>query len=565
MTLGPTAKRLLLFGAVVSLGWVVPGSARSVAGDGAPGDDLRSRLGGFVEHPVDSAGGEALRVPQEVAAFYRARGAAPAWFDADGTPSLEVAALLDMVKGATRDGLVPSDYHAEVLDRLAADSGSPDRAAALELLLTDAFLSLADHLAAGKLSPQSVDPAWAVKRKRSDTKKLLAAALKARTIKETLEGQGPTDARYRSLKSALEAYRALQEKGPFPPVAAGKPLKMNSRGERVVQLRQRLARENYPLVSPTWTRFDDNLESAVKLFQTLHGLEPNGVVGSSTLAELNVPIETRLRQIEINLERLRWAPRELGERYILVDTAAFSLQFYDGGQPTVSMRVIVGADKNRTPIFDARMKSVVINPSWAIPKKIATQELLPKLRANTVKKGRLKVYNLANGRMQELDARAIDWTRVESEKFPYLVEESNHAANPLGSIKFVFPNDFAVYLHGTPDKRLFARERRTLSHGCVRVEDPVALASAILRGSRWTETEIQGAIDEGTQVLLPIPEPVTVHLWYRTAWVDDDGRVQFRKDIYGWDDKTWNALGREKSVTWHGPILSPYAYPSATK
>lgn len=554
----------ILIGA--SLFLVSISEARKVAGEGGQDDNLRSRLAGFAEHPVDAAAGEALRIPVEVGAFYRARAGAPAWLDAEGSPSVEVAVLIDLVRAAGRDGLAPSDYHAEALDRLAADTASPDRAAALELLLTDAFLSLADHLSSGRLTPSAVDPAWAVKRKRLDVKKQLTTALRGKALRETLEALTPTDNRYKNLKAALEAYRALQERGPFPTVAAGAKLRVGSRGDRVIALRSRLARENYPLASATSKLFDESLEAAVKLFQTVHGLEPNGVVGASTLAELNLPLETRLRQIEINLERLRWLPRDLGDRYILVDVAGFSLTVFDNGQPQTTMRVIVGADKNRTPILDAKVRSVVINPSWAVPSRIARQELLPRLKANpgSAKNRQLKIYNLSRGRMQELDVRDVDWSRVMEDKFHYMVEEKNHSGNPLGSIKFVFPNEFSVYLHGTPDKKLFAREKRTLSHGCVRVEDPIALAGVLLRGNpRWGENEIQEAIDIGTQVLVPLPQPIPVHLWYRTAWVDEEGRVQFRGDIYGWDDKVAAAIGRGAGVGWRGPVPFPLLVPGA--
>lgn len=324
--------------------------------------------------------------------------------------------------------------------------------------------------------------------------------------------------RYERLEEALERYRRVAGRDEPEPVPPGPALKPGSKGERVVALRERLAavadaEGASPLIEPEIPEvFDFSLEMAVRDFQERHGLAPDGIAGASTLAEVNRTAEEQIRKLEVNLERWRRLPPDFfGERHILVNIPAFRLDAMEGGRSVLDMKVIVGRSDTRTPVLSSAIEDVVLNPSWYVPKSIASKELWPKGRSYLRRNG---FEVLPDGRLRQKPG----------------------PNNSLGQAKFRFPNRFGVYLHDTSTPSLFDRAVRALSHGCVRVERPEELAAWVLRDApEWNEEAIQDALDSGREQMARLPEPIPVHIVYWTAWVDDAGTLRFGPDVYDQD------------------------------
>ncbi|MBU1708066.1 L,D-transpeptidase family protein, partial [bacterium] len=291
--------------------------------------------------------------------------------------------------------------------------------------------------------------------------------------------------------------------------------------------------------------FDDSLEQAVHKFQRRNGLEDDGVVGPATLEALNVPVEERVHQIEVNLERWRWLPQELGRRHILINVANFELDVNEDNQPVMTMRVVVGRDYRRTPVFTDQMTYLVFSPYWNVPTNIAVQDIVPKIRENSdyLTNQNIKVFRGWGVEAKAIDPQTIDWSRITEQNFNYRLRQEPGPLNALGRVKFMFPNKFNVYLHDTPARELFAKTERAFSSGCIRIEKPIELAEYLLRSDpKWTREKIFAVIDKHIEQTVRLPEPLPVHLLYWTAWANEDGSVQFRKDIYSRDKKLYEAL-----------------------
>ena len=316
----------------------------------------------------------------------------------------------------------------------------------------------------------------------------------------------------------------------------------------MVQLRERLA------VTGEWSggpgsgeTFDEALVEAVKRFQRRHGLETDGIVGAGTLAELNVPVERRIRTIEMNLERWRWVDHDLGERYLLVDIAGFTLESVREREIVLEMPVIVGKHHHETPVFHDRIKYLEFNPYWNITPSIARHEMLPKLRQDPgyLDARDIRLFSGWGADARPLDPRAIDWSRVSGQQIArYKLRQEPGPKNALGTVKFMFPNKYSVYLHDTPNHRLFDASERAFSHGCVRVSDPLTLALHVLEGKdpAWDEGRVDDVLETRKNTVVKLAEPLPVFLAYQTAWVDRDGRMRFSKDIYGRDARLEQAL-----------------------
>jgi len=285
-------------------------------------------------------------------------------------------------------------------------------------------------------------------------------------------------------------------------------------------------------------QFDPALVDAVKAFQARHGLEQDGLIGQNTLAELNVPAQERVRQILLNLERRRWMADNPGERYVFVNLADFELKVVDGPRTVFDTRVVVGAPYHRTPVFSGEMTYLELNPYWNVPPSIARKELLPKIKADP---GYLAANNFEllsdwSESARVLDPHTIDWSAVTPERFTYKLRQGPGPGNALGFVKFMFPNQFNIYLHDTPARGLFARDVRDFSHGCIRVQDPETFGSFVLdRQPGWSLDAINAAIATGKRQIVSLEQPLPVHIAYLTAWVNKDGSVNFRRDVYGRD------------------------------
>lgn len=299
--------------------------------------------------------------------------------------------------------------------------------------------------------------------------------------------------------------------------------------------------------------FDDTLKNAIVQFQKRHGLEPDGIVGQETMAEINVPIEERIRQIELNLKRWRMIPFNAEDRYIVINIAAFELKVIEGGRPIMKMKVIVGRDYRQTPVFSSEITSITINPYWRVPYSIAVKDILPELRKDPgyLDKKHIKVINSNGKEAFEVSANSINWKNISEIDFNYRLRQEPGPLNALGRLKFNIPNQYGIYLHDTPAQALFKKARRGFSSGCIRLERPVDIAVYLLSNdSDWSREKILEAIKSKKTKTIIFKRPIPVHIVYMTAWVSEDGLLNFRQDIYGRDaapDKTLQqaAQGRE--------------------
>jgi murein L,D-transpeptidase YcbB/YkuD len=498
---------------------------------------------------------EALCGQGVLARFYDKRDFLPAWSDPQGRFP-QATELLHTIQQSNLQGLKPDVYHLATIESLLEsiarerEQGRPlDPAvlADLDLLLTDGFFIYGSHLLSGRVDPETIHARWSVNSREADLADLLQSALAHREVGKALQGLLPKSPAYARLREALQQYREITAGGGWPSLPAGATLHKDDRSRRVPSLRARLSAsgdlDESEAEDPE--RFDEGLETAVRRFQERHGLTVDGVVGRATRAALNVPAEERVRQIELNMERWRWLPDDLGRRYVLINTADFSLQVVEDGTEVLAMRVVVGRKARRTPVFSGTMTYLDFNPYWNIPHKLAVRDIVPKIKTDPAYLDRqgIRVFASWEASAPEIPSEAIDWSKVTKHSFAFKLRQDPGPTNALGRIKFMFPNKFAVYLHDTPSRYMFKRKQRDFSSGCIRIEAPIDLAAYLLRGEpKWTREGITAAIESGENRTVWLPESIPVHVLYWTAWVGPEHRVCFREDVYGRDDPLDRAL-----------------------
>ena len=473
-----------------------------------------------------------------VEAFHAARANAPVWVEDGPEPALSAAgrAVRQALQDAAREGLSPPDYDVPA----AATPQALDRAVTATLL---AYLT---DLQAGRVAPRKADPDLFVYRREVDGERLLQAVADAPDPARTLADLAPANPVYRRLRRLLLEYRGLVETGGWGTLPGGETLKPGMTDVRVGMVRRRLAATgDLTMPADPTDRYDETLEVAVRAFQRRHGLDADGSVGKRTVAALNVPVEQRVRQIELNMERFRWMPDEFGDDHVFVNLAGFELDYVMQGVTRLSMRVVVGRRYRETPVFSDRIRYMEFNPTWTVPPKIAVEDLLPKIRKNPgfLSAGGYEVYAGWSDDAPQVAAGSIDWTTVGAGRFPYRLRQAPGRKNALGRVKSMFPNRFDIYLHDTPAREHFRRSVRAYSSGCIRLEKPLALAEALLRGDRQDPARVDDIIGTGQTTRVSLAAPVPVHLTYLTAWIGEGGTVEFREDVYGRDALLAKALG----------------------
>jgi L,D-transpeptidase YcbB len=539
---------------------LAPGVAtRADAQNVAPIDEMaaliRDRIEGSSAREDASfmVGGERLHAATELPRFYRGRGFTPAWVDELGPRPLADSALW-AVEGAVLEGLESSHYHlARIRDvyadvrraRLASGRVDPARLAELDLLLTDAFLLYASHLAAGRVDPTTIHPAWTASVRSVDLVAELDMALATGRVGGVLEGLLPAHPAYARLRDVLADYRRVAGRGGWPELP-GRTLEPGMRDPAVALLRQRLrlSGDLAPARPDSYEQFyDAEVEAAVRRFQERHGMEANGVVGLPTSGLMNVPVEDRIRQIELSMERWRWLPRDLGDRHILVNIAGMDMDVMQGDSSIFHSRVLVGQRYRKTPVFSDRMTYLVINPTWTIPPGILEEDKLPLIREDPDYLARNNIQVLASdGRV--VDPSAIDFTAMTG-RTALRFRMDPGPENPLGMVKFMFPNPHHIYLHDTPDHEDFDRPGGAISSGCIRVERALDLAEYLLADlPGWDRPRLDGMLGRPGERTIPLRQPLPIHILYWTAWVDPDGAAHFRPDIYERDEALAEALLR---------------------
>lgn len=469
--------------------------------------------------------------------FYEIREEALAWTGPANAELLDD--LIEAVRNASTHGLSPEDYHLaalEALDPHIADQDSDE-------LATDVYLTLAAHLLAGRLNPVSMEPDWTAARRGRDLAAYLQGAVSSGAIRESLEALAPAQPGYEVLRDALAHYRAIPAEDIWPSVEAGAALRPGDSGPRVAQLRARLAAAgDIPAESETPELYDDALADAVRAFQNRASLDADGIVGTRTLAHLNTPIGDRIDQIEVNLERWRWLPEDMGRRHIRVNIADFRLEAWNNGTVERTHDVIVGQLFRRTPVFSGDMSYMVLNPWWETPPSLAVRDKLPAFRRDPAAVNRLG-FQVIDRSGNLVDPHTIDWANVPAAGFPYRLRQAPGPLNALGEVKFMFPNQHNVYLHDTPTRGLFAQRQRNFSSGCVRVRDPLELAQWVAAETpSWTPERLMSVTAGNTETRISLSRHIPVHILYSTVIPDDVSGVRFLNDIYGRDQAVLNAL-----------------------
>ncbi|WP_162918718.1 L,D-transpeptidase family protein [Taklimakanibacter deserti] len=485
------------------------------------------------------------RIRQQLKTHYVDNGGTVYWVGT-GRMTPFIQRLLD----AEDDGLNPDDYPIDTLIDLrdGLDANDPMSAARAELYFSAFFVAYASDLKTGRVIPQKVDPRLFRNRKTVDVLAVLTDMNKYRGPTQYLNVFEPKNPQYQALKKLLRDYRDLEAKGGWGTIEPGENLKPGMTEPRVAEVRKLLgATGDYEWQTPGDPDFyDEQLAIGVKRFQARHGLEAKGLIGKQTIIAMNVPVEERVRQIMLNMERWRWMPENLGDYHFLVNIASFELQRIQANTIIDRMNTVVGAPATQTPEFSDELEYVEFNPTWTVPYSIATKEMLPRLRRNPFAyAGDFEVF--VAGKLASWGS--IDWSAYGPGKFPFTFRQKPGPKNALGKVKFMMPNKHNIYLHDTPAKDKFLQTARAFSHGCIRLSRPVELAYGLVPDlGGWSKARMDSAWASGKTTRASFTDHIPVHLIYGTAFRGDAGMIEFRPDVYGRDRKLYNALfGRPTS------------------
>lgn len=474
--------------------------------------------------------------------FYAARGFQAVWVDSKGLTPQGEAALSALAKSGEH-GLNPASYGVSGLRDAAQAFSFPalddelhtEKQADLELSISAAVARYGVDLHDGRTIPQRKIENIATHTPIT-TRAVLDGAATAPDITAYMNGLAPQTPAYKQLQATLQEYKTIAENGGWPSLPAGLHLKEGDSNPAIATLRTLLTKTGDLATATDGTHFDAALTQAVKNFQTRHGLTADGAVGGKTLDALNIPVQKRIEQIQVSLERMRWMPTDMGARYVLVNVPGYTLTGVENGKEAVTMPVIVGRPVSRTPIFSNQITEVIFNPTWHVPHSIAVKEMLPKIRKNPnyLQRAGYRVTRNVDGRAVSVNPTEIDWEEAAEGGFRYSFNQPPGGDNALGKIKFNIPNADNIYLHSTSQPKLFAKDERALSHGCVRLGDPLALAKFVLGAEGWADEKIASSYDASATKTVRIT-PIPVHLVYWSAWADGNGRPHFTSDVYNKD------------------------------
>jgi murein L,D-transpeptidase YcbB/YkuD len=494
-------------------------------------------LAGFIDQHPDY-----LPVAKRVSDFYAKRNYRFAWMDNEG-PNDRSFSLVNLFSNALEEGIVLRSLDLSVIqslfDELPADTlqgyGADERTIRFELELTANYFLMADASAVGLPVEKRRSLEWYIP-SGTQSPDVLADAL-SDTLSEDLLLPHPEDSLYHQLQLVLKQYRGLAKSQDWSPL--GLPSESVRKGERfdgLSEIKRRLWLLGDLSDSAFTDEYDDALDEAVIRFRQRHALRAEHIIDSVFISCINVTPEERVRQVLVNMERCRWLPRLPQGEFILVNIPEYRLRYYSENREEWSCPVIVGKSTTRTTIISGRLNEVVFSPYWNVPKSILVKELLPEIKADPRK---LSAYHLevrTRGKQaRTIPGGSIDWKRCVPEEFPYELRQTPGPWNSLGRVKFLFPNNFGIYLHDTPSKGLFAQEQRMFSHGCVRVADPVRLAKEVLDDKYWTAGRIHEAMATGKEMSVPLKHRIQLLVVYFTCWVDASGLVHFVPDGYGHD------------------------------
>ena len=553
-------SRVFLMGFLISgTAWaqttsIEPTGSPSAIVNAAPDDSIGQAIQASLE-PLTSAFPPLLTAPRHrrvdvsrlVLDFYAHRAYRPAWTD-----EADIDQLITSLQATDIDGLTPADFHIAQLVQsratLKAMPATPEQQAAFDLATTHTFISALMQLRRGKVDPARLDNHWNFDANGVDPRddvNAFFAALDNHNVAKAFADAPPQEAVYVGLRQALAQLRAVRERGGWPKVVVDHSLKPGMDEPAVAQLRARLVAAGF--LNPRLirgTQYDGAVTAAVKKYQDEQYLTADGMAGATTLAALNVPVEARIDQVRVNMERARWLLYKLQGTFVIVDIAGYKVAMYRDGKPIWRSRVQVGKAARNTPIFQAQISYITFNPTWTVPPTILKEDVLPKVQSNLgyLAAHRMRVLD-RDGNV--LDPSTVDWSNPRG----ISLRQDAGPDSSLGQVVIRFPNDYAIYLHDTPHRELFSRTVRATSSGCIRVENPLQLVELLFNDPvKWNSAGIQKQLANGktANILLPVKVPVLLAYW--TVDMGSDGRVAFKPDVYGYDAPVLRALNRPSQM-----------------
>ena len=481
--------------------------------------------------------------------FYSNRENKPVWIDsADGNKNLPQ--LLNFIRNSELDGLRPETYHLNELiglfnlfkssntEKKVKKMLDPKLAAKLEVQASASYLLIASHLVYGRIEP--ADSTWKKQKRIFDLQNSLNQALNNKKVLLELQQLVPRTPEYILLKQQLKRFRLIQKNGGWKKILYN--LNPDDRNNAIPVLRTRL--ELVDLLKPELNKkvnslYDANVFEAVKKYQRFCGIPISGMVDDRTRKSMNIDVERRVAQLEINLERMRWLPGERANQAIVVNLPEYLLRVYRGAKEMMNMRVIIGDEVKATPIMRDTLQYLVFSPTWTVPKSIMVKEMLPQIkrRPNYFETHDLEVFTSYSRNAQAIDPSTINWQEIDAKNFKFRFVQRPGSENPLGLVKFMFPNKMSIYLHDSPGKYLFNSDKRTMSHGCVRIEKPFDLAMYVLSDQpKFDSTIVDSLMNLGIPKDVRINQKFEIRFTYYTAFVDNNGNLNFRPDIYHHDE-----------------------------
>ena len=474
-----------------------------------------------------------------IASFYIGRNFEPFWVKSER----RLENLVSSISEAKLHGLPLSRYPLEEL-RQSIFENDLSQKAKLELMATETFLLFAQDISGGILNPNKIDDNINVIPERKDAKVLLASLTDSVNINLFFRSLFPSSSEYKSLLNELKKLRETSLNGSWGDlVPTDAVLAVGMTHDNVPFLRKRLYKMGYPVYETHSRYFDEQLNDSVKRFQEYHGLNPDGVFGKRSIEAVNVPPKTRLMQVLVNLERMRWNNHDRGPEYVLVNQPNFQAYFKSENEKVWESRVVIGLPSNQTAEFNDTMTHMVVNPTWHVPKSIAVDEYLPLIQSDPNFLNDNEMVLMVRGTDTIIDSNLIDMQAFTPDNFPFLIKQIPSNINALGLVKFMFPNKFSIYMHDTPMKDLFFKDERTFSHGCIRLQEPFQFAYSLLRKQEVDpESKFQEVLQKEEETYINLSRKIPVYITYRTAFFDDFGQVHYRADVYGRDALVYMAL-----------------------
>lgn len=496
--------------------------------------------------------GEYLFAARVLPEFYSNREFRPVWHDYN-----TLVATLQLLKNAWIDGLSPEDYHAEgiqrildsILDRMERDRSTSQWVAEFDILVTDAVMLYAYHLVAGKVDHETRSPKWnySFREITEDMILNLERAIENGTIVQALHDLRPGFPLYKLYMENMVIYQKLAQQHSWKTIPEGAVIHPGDNDTRIPLIRQRLHHLNEMLGDTNLHSavYDTTLVRAVKAFQNRNALNPDGIIGQSTLSVMNETVEQRINKLRVNMERMRWVVSNLSESFIVVNIAAFKAYYMVNYKPVFTTRVQVGRTYTQTPVFKSRLSYIEFNPTWTVPRSIIRSSIIGHMKSdpNYLASHNFELLTMSG---ELVDPATVNTAKISANNFPYMVRQKPGINNSLGRVKFIFPNNYSIYLHDTPSKSLFNREDRALSHGCIRTENPLDLAELLLDSPKWSKAKIDEVLKSQKTTRVYPEKDIDILLLYWTAGYYDGKEIGFFKDVYNRDQPILNALNQKQ-------------------